>query len=407
MPEQARHPSWALGRRPRLRAILVSAACLVAGSVLFLTMFGLTLETAGEAGLDALAGFLLVDLVVGLVACVAAGPVHRSTVGNGLLIAAGVVSSFAIPAWAVAGVRLGERRSLRTDAVVVIGTTLGSMAMLLWHDATLGVPTDNRLLGAGLIAVLATAIVLWGRVRGTRAALVVASRQQAESAELARRALADNREAELARARAEERSALARDMHDGVSHRLSIVAMHAGALASRDDLTPEQIRAATRTIRDAAADAGELLRDSLTALRAPAADGSTQPLPTAASIEDLLAQARAHGADVTLTWRDVSPAELEQRPGAAVALARITEEILMNARKHAPGLPVAMRIGREGGAITLDARNQLAGHVSEPALGTGHGLTGVAERASLLGGSASAGRTPDGAFVVEVRLPWA
>ncbi len=208
MPEQARHPSWALGRRPRLRAILVSAACLVAGSVLFLTMFGLTLETAGEAGLDALAGFLLVDLVVGLVACVAAGPVHRSTVGNGLLVVAGVVSSFAIPAWVVAVVRLGERRSLRTDAVVVIGTTLGGTAMLLWHDATLGVPTDNPLIAAGLIAVLTTAIVLWGRVRGTRAALVVASRQQAESAELARRALADNREAELSPGRGRRNAAL-------------------------------------------------------------------------------------------------------------------------------------------------------------------------------------------------------
>ena len=248
--------------------------------------------------------------------------------------------------------------------------------------------------------------LLWGRVRGTRAALVTALREQAAAAERANAALARSREIDVQRARAEERRALARDMHDGISHQLSVVALHAGALASRDDLPPEQIRSTAQTIRDAAATAGGMLREALTALRDPADLGEAVPLPTAASIEALVEAARLAGQDVNLTWRGITPEEVACFPARAVTLSRILEEALMNAAKHAPGEAVTILIAREPGQVVLRAENRLPARPPQPVISTGHGLTGVAERVSLLGGASWSGTTPERHFRVKVTLPW-
>ncbi|RGE20382.1 sensor histidine kinase [Leucobacter sp. wl10] len=406
MTEPAKRANRVLGGRPALRALLVSLLCFVAGCVAFLVSFGVTFGLYGQAGIDALSGFLLLDLLVGVAACIAVGPVRRSTAGNAILIVTGIFSAFALPAWIVAVIRFGERRSLPLDAAIVAVMVIGATGVAMWQDAALGAEAGNPLLAAGVAAGPTAAALLWGRVRGTRDALLEASRERAVSAELARAAVERSRGAELARARAEERGALARDLHDGISHRLSVVAMHAGALASREDLSPEQIQGATRTIRDAAAEAGELLREALTALRDPAERPSGAPLPTAASIETLVAEARARGARVSLHWQDLTPEELAGAAAQAVTLARVTEEVLMNAAKHAPGEPLEIEIARQAGAVALRARNRLAERRSGSPLGTGHGLIGVSERASLLGGHAAHGPTGDGGFEVEVRLPW-
>ncbi|MFT4231153.1 MAG: histidine kinase [Leucobacter sp.] len=399
-----------LSSRPRLRALLVSLLCLPIGAVAFTVAFGLTYEQFGERGIEVLTGFLMLDLLIGFAACLAVGPVRGSTAGNALLLIAGIFSAFAFPAWVVAAIRFGERRSLGLDAAIVSVMVLGSTGVAWWQDAMLGVAPEP-LLSATVIAVMTVAVLLWGRARSTRAALVAALREQAESAELARIALARNREAELARARAEERSVLARDMHDGISHRLSVVAMHAGALASREDLSPEQVRLAASTVREAAAEAGSMLREALTALRDPAGSAPASPLPSAASPDALTADARDRGMTVALTWRGLTPEELAGRPAQAIALARVVEEILVNAAKHAPGSALEIEVSRVSGEVVLLAGNPLPAPEAAPdaasALGTGHGLIGISERACLLGGRASHGPTAEGRFEVEVRLPWA
>jgi signal transduction histidine kinase len=261
-------------------------------------------------------------------------------------------------------------------------------------------------------AALAALLLLWGRVRGTREALLRSLRQQAAAAERERAAVSHGREADIARTRAEERSAIARDMHDTLSHQLSVIALHAGALASRDDLPPERAREAARTVRDAAAAANVVLREVLTALRStdPAQrlghHGGVEPLPTSASLDALVELARAQGQQVDLAWCGLSARDLDGRsPATAVSLAQITGELLLNARKHAPGAPVDLVLAHEGENLVLRASNPLATTPSA-APGTGFGLVGVAERARLLGGGARHGTTGDGRFAVEVAVPW-
>lgn len=397
-------------RHPQLWALLVSAVCFVVGALAYVVLFGLTLDESGEAQIAVLAPFLVADLLVGIAASIAVGPLRRSIVGNVALVLAGVVSSFAMPAAIVALVRLGERRSLTLDASLTVTMAFGMAAMSSWQDAVAG-STQTGLAGSPLAVALVAAVMtagplLWGRVRGTRAALVTALREQAAAAERANAALARSREIDVQRARAEERRALARDMHDGISHQLSVVAIHAGALASRDDLPPEQIRSTAQTIRDAAATAGGMLREALTALRDPADLGEAVPLPTSASIEALVEAARLAGQDVNLTWRGITPEEVACFPARAVTLSRILEEAFMNGAKHAPGEAVTILIAREPGQVVLRAENRLPARPPQPVISTGHGLTGVAERVSLLGGASWSGTTPDHHFRVEVTLPW-
>lgn len=392
--------------RKSMHPILVSLLCVGAGAVCFVVSFGLSFDLYGESGIEALTGFLMLDLVVGLAAGIASGPVRRRAVGNALLLAAGIFSSFALPATVLAIVRFGQRRTLPVDAAIVSLAALGSTGMSLWQDTVVGITPENPLLIAAGSAALTIGLLLWARMRATRAALIDALRKQAESTEQARAALEKSYEAELASARARERSALARDMHDGISHKLAIVSMHAGALASRDDLSPQQVRDASHTIRNAAAEAGELLREVLIALRSPDAGPQACPLPTTESIEALIAAAQARGSRVSLIWRNLTPSELRAGSAQAVALARIVEESLMNAAKYAPGEFLDIRIAREGNVLVLNASNRLGEAAPSSPLGTGHGLIGIAERARLLGGRAASGPTTDGRFEVEVELPW-
>ena len=394
-------------RRPRTWAVTVSVVCSLIGPLVFLVSVGSTLEAEPVMPRPWLWGPLVaVDVCVGLVACALVGLHRASRVGGVALAAAAAVSAWAGPAAVVATVRLGARRSLPLDVTVVALVVAGSAGQAYLLQLATGMPAELRWL-APLVVVLVAALLLWGRVRGTRAALVTSLRQQAVTAERERAALARGRDADVARTRAEERSAIARDMHDTLSHQLSVVALHAGALAHRDDLPPERVREAARTVRDAAAEANGVLREVLTALRSTdpgrrlGHHGGAEP-PT--SVEAAAARARGRGQDVVVRWEGLSATEVDERsPATAVSLAQVTGELLVNAGKHAPGAPVEVALSHEVDDLVLRVTNPLVG--AAPALGTGLGLVGVAERARLLGGTARHA-VADGRFRVEVRLPW-
>lgn len=245
---------------------------------------------------------------------------------------------------------------------------------------------------ATLLLVLAVP-VLTGLVVGGRRALVQSLRNEAE---LAR----SERDARAAGARTAERERIARELHDELGHRLSMIAVHAGALEFREDIPPEQARAAAGVIREGAQQALADLRTTLGLLRDSGAEPAEPSPAVLERLDDLVASTRAAGTPVTTRW-DGSLAELPA--GIGRHLYRIVQECLTNAARHAPGEPVDLEISATpGDQVRVVVRNPM---LARPG-GSGYGLIGVDERARLSGGSMSAGPDGAGGFRVEVRLPW-
>ena len=405
-----------------------SLLCLGIGLFIFLVALGdllLEFDDDPPAGLLTLSGG---DALVGLVLSLAIGPLRFQRPGRAqaavhlVIVAAGGLSAWSLPAAVIALYRIGLHRRLLLDAAALI---LLTAVVAGWSslDSRLRGTSDPRLYFATLGVMLALALVplLVGRVVGTRHELIRTLRERAASAERERAsadrerasaqreadALRLGRDAEAARVRAEERAALARDMHDSVSHHLASIAMHAGAMAYREDLDPETLRRTARTVRDAAQHANRELREVLVALRTagdPAADDAA-PLASVPTLQEAVDRARAGGQEVSLELDGLDLAELEQLGrGTVVALARILGEALTNAAKHAPGAPVTALLARRAEQVTLTVENPLTGE-AQP-LSTGHGLIGVEERARLLGGGARWTRTEHGTFEMEAWLPW-
>ncbi|MBM2622900.1 sensor histidine kinase [Actinoplanes sp. LDG1-06] len=230
-------------------------------------------------------------------------------------------------------------------------------------------------------------------------AMLVRSQRQlvASWAERARQA-EEGQRLRVEQAKLAEREQLAREMHDVLAHRISLLAVHAGALEVRRESSPEEQRAAG-VIRECAHDALEDLRTVIGVLRAPAED---QPQPTLGDVPALVEQSRVAGADVGLALD--SDGDVPDTVGRHAY--RIVQEALTNARKHAPGAPVKVAIsgGAEHG-LDVAVRNTLTGR--GPTMpGAGAGLTGLRERVALAGGHIEHGPTPSGEFYLKAWLPW-
>lgn len=236
-----------------------------------------------------------------------------------------------------------------------------------------------------------------GAAQRSRRELIRSLRNEAATARRERAAHAEQ-------VRAAERTRIAREMHDTLSHRLSLISLHAGALEYRADLDPQTVRSTATLVRETARTASQELRTVLTVLREE--DHGTTPDATLAALEDLVATARDSGTPVELT----ASGPLAERTAADLpevtsrAVFRFFQECLTNARKHAPGRPV--RLGLSGGpgpGIVLTAENP---SVAGPRAGEGgFGLIGLRERVELLGGRLEV-RPAGGTFAVEAWLPW-
>ena len=177
--------------------------------------------------------------------------------------------------------------------------------------------------------------------------LLTAEREQALTTEAARDA---------------ERTRIAREMHDVLAHRISLVAMHAGALAYREDLTREQTAETAATIQANAQLALAELRQVLGVLRAGRpTDGVEAPQPTLAELPALLADVRETGSQVQLDVLGLRECELAKIPATMSRTSfRIVQEALTNARKHAPGEPVSVRLtGEPGDVLEVEVRNRV------------------------------------------------
>jgi signal transduction histidine kinase len=201
----------------------------------------------------------------------------------------------------------------------------------------------------------------------------------------------------------EERTRIARELHDAVAHHMSLIAVRAETAPYRLPGLPEPVAGEFGSLSALAREALADMRRLLGVLRQeqPAA---LEPQPQLTDLPELVAATRRAGVPIEL-WL---PAELGQVPaGVGLCAYRIVQESLSNASQHAPGAAVTVSVGQDDGAVQLRVANGPAGPAGAPGEEhrPGHGLTGMRERVALLGGSLSAGPAPGGGFVVCAVLP--
>ena len=257
-----------------------------------------------------------------------------------------------------------------------------------------------------LVVVAYTAIVGWGAGLRANRALISSLRERAERAEAdqARR---------VAEARTAERATIAREMHDVLAHRLSLLATYAGALAYRPDLPPEQLSGAAEVVRSGVHQALGELRDVIGVLRDDSGlsdlAAGRSPLPGIADLPGLIEESRAAGTAVSVSG-DAWPPAAVLTDGPDVAgrtVYRVVQEGLTNARKHAQGEPVSITLsGGPGPGVEVSVVNRLAPVLATaPVPGTGTGLIGLTERLELAGGRLEF-RASGGEFRLKAWLPW-
>nr|WP_279671950.1 histidine kinase [Flexivirga meconopsidis] len=209
-------------------------------------------------------------------------------------------------------------------------------------------------------------------------------------------------------ARVAERSRIAREMHDVLAHRISLVAMHSGALAYRSNLSQEELQESSAIIRDNAHAALSELREVLGVLRDPTAGDDAAPdapQPTLADLPSLVNTAEKADGPVELDM----PSDLSGLSDLVSRNAyRIVQEGLTNRRKHAPGRKIHIQLRHADDNLQLRMWNPLPqpSDDDERLPGAGLGLVGATERAVLVGGELTSGRDRAGDFVVRARLPW-
>jgi len=232
----------------------------------------------------------------------------------------------------------------------------------------------------------------------TRRRLVRALTERAERAEREQQLLAEQ-------ARAEERARLASEMHDVVTHRVSLMVLQAGAL--RVTAPDEPTRKAAEELRAAGCRALDELRDLVGVLRTTS-DGDQAPQeahPSTAELATLAAESTAVGLPTELV-EDGDPQLASPVVGRTVY--RIVQEALTNARKHAPGARVSVQVRYDPANLRVTIRNTPPTQPTDAGLvatGSGMGLVALRKRIELVGGTLRADPDPDGGFLVEATLP--
>jgi signal transduction histidine kinase len=221
-------------------------------------------------------------------------------------------------------------------------------------------------------------------------------REQAEGAE----ERAASVSAQAARAVAEERARIARELHDVVAHAVGIMVVQAGAASELLERDPVRARRSLDTVQQTGRLAVDELARMLGLLRMEEG-ASRSPLPSLARLSELLEETRASGTPVTVEY----DGDVDGLPSALDATAyRILQEGLTNVVKHAPGATARVRLTRHQGHLEIEVSNDPA---TAPATlsGTGHGLLGIGERSAVFGGKVLSGPTDTGGFELLVRLP--
>jgi DNA-binding NarL/FixJ family response regulator/signal transduction histidine kinase len=218
-------------------------------------------------------------------------------------------------------------------------------------------------------------------------------------------------------ARASERRRIAREMHDVLAHRISMVSVHAGALEYHPDAPPEEVAKAAGVIRTSAHAALGELREVINLLRAPADQGNREadeglqrPQPTLDDLPALIEESRQGGTSVRLDVHVNERAAIPAATGRTVY--RVVQEGLTNARKHATGSEADVEIATDGDSTLIVSVQTHPGATAGTAEattqtsppGSGTGLIGLAERVALGGGRLDHGPTAEGGYALKATL---
>ena len=258
-------------------------------------------------------------------------------------------------------------------------------------------PSSQRI-APGLLLIGGPALL--GLYSAARRRLLQALVDRAERAEREQHLLAEQ-------ARADERARLTAEMHDLVTHRVSVMVLQAGAmrLTAQDEAT----RDAAESLRVNGCQALDELRDLISVVRTDSGVAETvahppepEPLP---DLSPLISASESVGTPVTLA---VAGTTAMLAPAVGRAAYRIVQEALTNVRKHAPGARTEIHLRYQSDGVHLAVHNAAATTLADEALvdrGTGSGLLGLRRRVELLGGTLNAGVAPDGGFHLEAQLP--
>jgi signal transduction histidine kinase len=282
------------------------------------------------------------------------------------------------------GAHAGFRRAVAglvlTFPVMVVLGYRGELTLLFTHGESGG--------QAAVALALLQFLAFW------LAGVFVHARRRAVS--LAARSAALQRQAE--EAAEDERTRIARELHDIVAHHLSVIVLQAaGARASGKPAGP-----ALEKIENSGRQALAETRRLLGVLRDPDEEIALAPQPGIGELDALADSVRSAGVPVNLVVRG-DRAEL---PAAVdVSVYRIVQEALTNVLKHAGPARADVTVGCAEEAVTIEITDNGAGEPGDPAPPGGHGLTGMRERAAIFGGELRAGPRPGGGFAVRARLP--
>ncbi|GAB3961933.1 histidine kinase [Actinoallomurus acanthiterrae] len=341
----------------------------------------------------------LPDVIVGALGCLALWMRRRRPVELGVVLGLlGLVSAMVTGAACIALFTVAVHRRFRTVAFVA----LVHLAVGVVYGATFPDPKKSYWseVGSGAVftVIIVAGVVAWGMFVRARRQLILSLHERALRAE-------SEQQLRVKQARHQERARIAREMHDVLAHRISLLSVHAGALEFRPGAPSEEIAKAAGVIRASAHQALQDLREVIGVLREDGTEDTPErPQPNIADLPTLIDESRRAG--MAVRYENRLPDLGAVPTGIGRSAYRTVQEALTNARKHAPDATVSVVVdGSAGADLTIDVRNPLV-NAASGIPGSGTGLIGLAERATLSGGRLEHGPTPDGEFLVRAWLPW-
>ncbi|MGZ9928561.1 sensor histidine kinase [Streptomyces sp. NC-S4] len=293
------------------------------------------------------------------------------------MVHAGVLFLLALRVRLSSAITAAVLSTLLTVALKLSGSAVGSWQMI-----------------TGALTLFALALLIGAVARGRRE----------DHARLTEQIAATARERAL-RTVLEERTRIARELHDVVAHHLSLISIQADAAPYRVQDPPAELVTELASIRANALEGLGELRQLLGLLRSNGPGDSTtgtSPQPSLAQLDALLVSVRAAGLRTTAR---IEGTARHLPPGVELSAYRIIQEALSNVLRHAPGAETSVGLVYARDALCLRVVNGPAALPAAPSPGAGHGVIGMRERVALLGGELAVGPTPEGGYEVNAALP--